>query len=59
MDIEDSVEISQYFVPIPDSVKRELEQLRVDNAAKDMEIKALRERLAKYEALDEDLNNNK
>ena len=37
MDIEDSVEISQYFVPIPDSVKRELEQLRVDNAAKDMD----------------------
>ena len=54
MDIEEPVDISQYFVPIPDSVKKELEQLRAD---KDREIQALRERLAKYENLD-DVNNN-
>ena len=57
MDIEEPVEISQYYVPIPDSVKKELEQLRADNTAKDMEIKALRERLSRYENLD-DMNNN-
>ena len=52
----------QYFVPIPDIVKRELEQLRAANTAKDAEILAkdreilaLKARLAKYEDLD---NNN-
>ena len=64
MDIEDSVVVSDYFVPIPDSVKRELEQLRADNNAKDLailakdrEIMALRDRLAKYESLDRNNNN--
>ena len=65
MDIEESVVVSDYFVPIPDSVKREMEQLRADNTAKDLEILAkdrsilaLRERLAKYESLDRNNNNN-
>ena len=59
MDIEESVVVSDYFVPIPDSVKRELEQLRADNSAKDREIQALKERLARYESLDlDDFNNN-
>ena len=38
MDIEESVVVSDYFVPIPNSVKREMEQLRADNTAKDLEI---------------------
>ena len=56
MDIEESVDLTQYYVPIPDSVKRELEQLRADNKAKDAEILDLKARLAKYESLD--TNNN-
>ena len=65
MDFEESVVVSDYFVPIPDSVKREMEQPRADNTAKDLvilakdrEILALRERLAKYESLDRNNNNN-
>ena len=62
MDTEEQVDASQYFVPIPDSVKRELEHLRAactakdtEILAKDREILALKARLAKYEDLD---NNN-
>ena len=62
MDTEEQVDASQYFVPIPDCVKRELEHLRAactakdtEILAKDREILALKARLAKYEDLD---NNN-
>ena len=55
--------VSDFFVPIPDNVKRELEQLRASNTAKnlellakDREILALKERLAMYEGVDR--NNN-
>ena len=55
----------QYFVPIPENVTRELEQLRAANTAKDAEILAkdreilaLKERLAKYEDLNNNNNNN-
>ena len=55
--------VSDFFVPIPDNVKRELEQLRASNTAKDLEllakdreIFALKERLAMYEGVDR--NNN-
>ena len=65
LDIEESVVVSDYFVPIPDSVNREMEQPRADNTAKDLvilakdrEILALRERLTKYESLDRNNNNN-
>ena len=47
----------QYFVPIPENVTRELKQLRAANTAKDAEILA-KERLAKYEDLDNNNNNN-
>ena len=64
MDTEEPVDASQYFVPIPDIVKRELEQLRAANTAKDAEILAkdreilaLKARLAKYEDLDNNNNN--
>ena len=40
MDTEVPVDASQYFVPIPDNVKREFEQLRAANTAKDAEILA-------------------
>ena len=70
MDIEESIVVSDFFVPIPDNVKRELEQLRASNTAKDREllakdsellakdreILALKERLAMYEGVDR--NNN-
>ena len=62
MDIEEPVVFSDFFVPVPDNVKRELEQLRASNTAKDLEllakdsellakdreILALKERLAMY-----------
>ena len=32
--------VSDFFVPIPDNVKRELEQLRASNTAKDLELLA-------------------
>ena len=58
-----SVVVSDFFVPIPDNVKRELEQLRASNTAKDLEllakdreILALKESLAMYEGVDR--NNN-
>ena len=61
MDTEEPVDASQYFVLIPDSVKRELEHMRTsctvkdfEILAKDREILALKARLAKYE----DLGNN-
>ena len=50
MDTEEPVDASQYFVRIPDNVKRELEHLRAANTNKDAEILAK----AKYE----DLHNN-
>ena len=63
MDIEEPVVFSDFFVPVPDNVKRELEQLRASNTAKDLEllakdreILALKERLAMYEGVDK--NNN-
>ena len=40
MDTEEPVDASQYFVPIPDSVKREFEHLRASCTAKDAEILA-------------------
>ena len=40
MDTEEPVDASQYFVPIPDNVKRELEHLRAAKTAKDAEILA-------------------
>ena len=59
MDFEESVVVSDYFVPSPDSGKREMEQPRADNTAKDLEILAknreilaLKERLSKYESPD-------
>ena len=65
MDTEEPVDASQYFVPIPDSVKREFEHLRAsctakdaEILAKDREILALKERLAKYEDLNNNNNNN-
>ena len=50
MDTEEPVDARQYFVRIPDNVKRELEHLRAANTNKDAEILAK----AKYE----DLHNN-
>jgi len=48
IDIEESIVVSDFFVPIPDNVKRELEQLRASNTAKDSELLAKdRELIAK------------
>ena len=52
--------VSDFFVPIPDNVKRELEQLRASNTAKDSELLAKdRELIAKDRELiakDRELN---